>query len=106
MQKKIIWFALILMMACTLQVKAQYAKQDSTCKKFFVGSTFLMSGNFIPNDINPPHFIQLNVGYRITPRDVVFLELKRSRFAFPLGILWENHLMHREKTIPDMYAKM
>ena len=88
MQKKILWFALILMMECTLQVKAQYAKQDSTYKKYFVGSTFLMLGNFIPNDPNTPEFIQLNVGYRITPKNVVFLELKRSRFALPLGIPW------------------
>lgn len=87
-QKKILLFALTLMMAGSLQVNAQYAKQDSTYRKYFVGSTLLMLGNFIPNDRNPPHFIQLNVGYRITPKDVVFLELKRSRFAYPLGIPW------------------
>lgn len=34
MQKRILWFALILMMASTLQVKAQYGNQDSTYKKF------------------------------------------------------------------------
>ena len=88
MQKKNLCFALILMMASTLQVKAQYAKQDSTYKKFFVGSTLLMLGNCVPDDPNPPEFIQLNVGYRITPKNVVFLELKRSRFAWPLGIPW------------------
>lgn len=88
MQKKILFTGFVLMMACTLHVKAQNAKQDSTYKKYFVGSTFLMLGNLIPNDPNPPEFIQLNVGYRITPKNVIFLELKRSRFAFPLGIPW------------------
>lgn len=47
-----------------------------------------MLGNFVPDDPNPPHFLQLNLGYRITAKDVVFLELKRSRFAWPLGIPW------------------
>jgi len=88
MQKKILWIGLALVLASSLQVNAQYAKQDSTYKKYFVGSTFLMLGNFIPDDPNPPDFIQLNVGYRITPKDVVFLELKSSIFAWPLGIPW------------------
>jgi hypothetical protein len=88
MQNKILLFAMALMMASTLQVKAQNAKQDSTYKKYFVGSTLLMLGNFIPDDPNPPKFIQLNVGYRITPEDVVFLELKKSIFTWPLGIPW------------------
>jgi len=88
MQKKILLFALTVMMTSTLQVKAQDAKQDSTYKKFFIGSTLLMLGNFIPDDPNPPEFIQLNVGYRITPKDVVFLELKKSKFTWPLGIPW------------------
>jgi hypothetical protein len=86
MQKKIFLFALTLMMASTLQLKAQYAEQDSTYKKFFVGSTLLIFGNFIPNDPNPPEFIQLNVGYRITPKNVVSFRFKRSIYSWPLGI--------------------
>lgn len=88
MQRKILFIGFVLLMASTIQLKAQNAKQDSTYKKYFIGSTFLMLGNLIPNDPNPPEFIQLNIGYRITPKNVVFLELKRSRFAFPLGIPW------------------
>jgi hypothetical protein len=88
MQRKILFIGFVLIMTSTLQLKAQYAKQDSTYKKYFVGSTFLMLGNFIPNDPNAPEFIQLNVGYRITPKNVVFLELKRSKFTWPLGIPW------------------
>lgn len=72
----------------TPDLEARPATTDGTYRRWFVGSTFLMLGNFIPNDKNPPDFVQLNVGYRITPRDVVFLELKRSRFGWPLGIPW------------------
>jgi len=88
MQKKIIWIGLVLVFTSILHANAQYAKHDSTYKKWFVGSTLLMLGNFIPDDPNPPKFIQLNVGYRITPKDVISLEFKKSRFAWPLGIPW------------------
>ena len=90
MQKKILWIGLALVLASTLQVKAQHAKQDSTNKKYFIGSTFLMLGNLIPNDPNRPDFMQLNVGYRITPKDVVFLEFKTSKFNWPLGMPWKE----------------
>jgi hypothetical protein len=86
MQKKILWVAFVMVLASNLQVNAQYDKQDSTYKKYFVGSTLLMLGNL--DRVNNPAFIQLNVGYRITPKDVVFLELKSSKFAWPLGIPW------------------
>ncbi|HQW71092.1 MAG: hypothetical protein IPO45_09500 [Saprospiraceae bacterium] len=88
MQKKIIWIGLVLVFTSILHANAQYAKHDSTCKKWFVGSTLLMLGNLIPDDPNPPKFFQLNVGYRITPKDVVSIEFKKSRFAWPLGIPW------------------
>ena len=85
MQKKILWFALILMMAGSLQVKAQYAKQDSTYRKFFVGSTLFMLANLIP-DNNKPEMVYLNFGYRITGRDVISLELKTWKYGWPIGI--------------------
>ncbi len=83
MQKKILCFALTLMMASTLQVKAQYAKQDSTYKRWFLGSSLLMLGNF--SKISP-EYIQINVGYRITPKDVVSFRFKRSIYSFPIGL--------------------
>lgn len=88
MQKKSCFIGFVLMMTSTLQVKAQYAKPDSTYRKYFIGSTLLMLGNCVPDDPNPPKFVQLNLGYRITPKNVVFLELKKSQFAWPLGIPW------------------
>lgn len=86
MGNKFFFFGFVLMMTSALQLKAE--QSSSADKSFFVGSTFLVLGNFIPNDPNPPEFVQLNVGYRITPKNVFFLEFKRSRFAFPLGIPW------------------
>ena len=72
-------------MTITLQVKAQYANQDSTYKRWFVGSSlFVLLGNF--DTTNPPNFAQLNIGYRITGKDVVSLELKTWKYAWPNGI--------------------
>lgn len=88
MHKTALRIALALVMASSLQLKAQDAHQDTTYKKFFIGSTLLMLGNFVPNDPNPPKFIQLNLGYRPTENDAVFLELKTSIFTWPLGIPW------------------
>ena len=73
MQKKISTIVLALFLVGSFQVKAQYAKQDSTYKKYFVGSTLFMLGNL--DKVNPPGFAQLNLGYRITGKDVISLEL-------------------------------
>ena len=84
MQKKIIWIGFALVLASSLQVKAQYTEQDSIYKKFFVGSTLFVLGNF--DRVDPPDFAQLNLGYRITRKDVISLELKTWKYAWPLGI--------------------
>jgi len=84
MQKKILRIGFVLMMISTQHLKAQYAKTDSTYKKCFVGSTLFLLGNF--SSTNPPGFAQLNVGYRITGKDVVSLELITWKHAWPLGI--------------------
>jgi hypothetical protein len=84
MQKKILLLTLTLMMASSPQVRAQYAKQDSTHKRWFLGSTVFLLGNLAP--VNPPGFAQLNLGYRITGKDVISLELITWKHAWPLGI--------------------
>ena len=84
MQKKILWIGVALMLASSLQVNAQSTTQDSTYKKWFVGSTLLMLGNF--SKVNNPEYIQLNAGYRITPKDVVQFRFKRSIYSWPIGI--------------------
>lgn len=82
MQKRILWIGLILV--GSLQANAQYAKQDSTYRRWFVGSTLYLLGNF--DKVNNPEYVQLNVGYRITPEDVVSFRFKRSIYAWPIGI--------------------
>ncbi|MFY7840678.1 MAG: hypothetical protein ACOVP7_10410 [Lacibacter sp.] len=82
MQKKMLWIALALLLASSLQVNAQ--EQDSTYKKWYVGSSLLLFGNL--DKVNNPEYIQVNVGYRITPKDVVSFRFKRSVYAWPLGI--------------------
>ena len=83
MQKKILWIGLVFVLASSLQLYAQNAPKESTYKKWFVGSSFLMLGNF--SKISP-EYVQLNVGYRITPKDVVSFEFKRSIYSFPIGL--------------------
>ena len=85
MQKKILFIGFVVMMTNTIQLKAQYAKEDSTYKKYFVGSTLFMLANFIPDD-NPPNYVQLNLGYRITGKDVISLELRTWKYGWPIGI--------------------
>ena len=75
---------LALIVLSSSQLKAQYAKLDSTYSKYFIGSTLFMLGNL--DSKNRPDFVQLNLGYRITGSDVVSLELKTWKYAWPLGI--------------------
>ena len=85
MQKNL-WIGIVLVLSSSLQVNAQDAQQDSTYKRWFIGSSLLMLGNLIPDDPNPPEYVQLNVGYRITPQDVVSIRFKRSIYTWPIGI--------------------
>ncbi|MFT7435959.1 MAG: hypothetical protein ACI8UX_001758 [Psychromonas sp.] len=84
MQSKILALGFVLILTASSQVYAQYAKGDSTYKKCFVGSTFFMLGNFSKN--NKPDFGQINLGYRLTRKDVISLEFKTWKYAWPLGI--------------------
>ena len=84
MQKKILSIGLALVLASSLQVNAQVTKKDSTYKRWFVGSTLFLLGNF--DKTNNPEFIQINAGYRITPKDVVLFKFKRSIYSWPIGI--------------------
>ncbi|RAW02073.1 hypothetical protein [Pseudochryseolinea flava] len=84
MQKKILTLAASLVLASSLQVYAQDLSKDVAYKKWFIGSTFFLLGNF--SKVNNPEYIQLNVGYRITPKHVVSFEFKRSIYSWPIGI--------------------
>ncbi|MBY0479443.1 MAG: hypothetical protein K2Q24_17480 [Chitinophagaceae bacterium] len=82
MQKKMLLIGFVLIWAGSLQLHAQY--KDSTYRKWFVGSTLLLFGNL--DKVNNPEYVQLNVGYRITPKDVVSFRFKRSVYSWPIGI--------------------
>lgn len=85
MQKKILWIGLAFVLASSLQANAQYAEADSTYKKWFIGSSlFVFMGNL--DTKNPPNFAQLNIGYRITSKDVITIEPKTWKYAWPNGI--------------------
>ena len=85
MRTKVLLFALTLMMASPLDVGAQYAERDSTYKRYFVGSTLFMLANLVA-DNNPPGMLYLNLGYRITGKDVISVELKTWKYGWPIGI--------------------
>ena len=89
MQKKILVVLLSLLLGSSLQLKAQYAKEDTTYKKCFVGSTLFLLGNL--SSQNRPDFVQLNLGYRITGKDVVSLELITWKYAWSLGVPWKSY---------------
>lgn len=84
MQRKILWIGFVFLLAAGLQVHAQHDKKDSSYKRWFAGSTLYLLGNF--DNVNNPQYIQLNVGYRITPKDVISFRFKRSIYAWPIGI--------------------
>lgn len=84
MQTKKVIIGFVLLLTSTLHLKAQYAKTDSTYKRWFIGSTLFLVGNLAP--VNPPEFVQLNAGYRITGKDVLSVELITWKYSWPLGI--------------------
>lgn len=84
MQKIIAMLGLVILLTSSFQIKAQYAKTDSTYKRWFVGSSMFVLGNFAK--VNPPNFAQLNLGYRLSGEDVISMELITWKYAWPLGI--------------------
>tara|TARA_R110000868_G_scaffold37111_9_gene131469 strand:+ start:3518 stop:4144 length:627 start_codon:yes stop_codon:yes gene_type:complete len=100
MQRKSLVLSFTLLLIIPFQLKAQFETKDITQHKFFVGSTFFILGNFIPDDPNSPDFIQLNLGYRITDKDVVSLELKTWKYAWPLGIPYGDSYQAPEEKFP------
>lgn len=76
---------LFLVFFCSQYVlQAQYTKQDSSYKRWFIGSTLFLLGNLAKT--NPPNFYQLNFGYRLSGKDVIALEPKTWKYAWPNGI--------------------
>jgi len=66
-------------------VFSQTENQDNDYKKHFIGSTLFMLANLAPD---PPHYYQLNFGYRITPKDVISVEAITWEYKGPPGRPW------------------
>jgi len=98
MQRKILAFVIAFVVLSHLTLYAQYPEQDSTFKKCFVGSTFFLLGNLAQS--NKPDFVQLNLGYRLTGRDVISIELKTWKYAWPLGIPYGKSFEAPEEQFP------
>lgn len=77
------FFFLVIILFVSISAKSQDI--DDTDKKCFVGSTVFMLANLV-DDPEPPNYYQLNFGYRITPKDVVSLELITWNYYEPLGV--------------------
>jgi len=98
MKNKILLIGVVLIFINNSELKAQYDKSDSTYKECFIGSTMFMLGNFAAN--NRPDFVQLNLGYRITEKDVVSLEIKTWKYAWSLGIPYGSSFEAPEEQFP------
>lgn len=94
-----ILLSLLIVTTFFINGNSQSQPSNPNYRKFFVGSSLFVLANFFPDD-NPPDFVQLNFGYRITPKDVVSLELKTWRYAWPLGIPYGDSYEAPEEKYP------
>jgi len=97
MQRKIVLLFVVAVVTAH-SVFGQSAKQDSTFKRFFIGSSLMMLGNLSPD--NTPDFYQLNLGYRITPKDAVSIEAITWKYAWSLGIPYGKSFEAIEEKFP------
>ena len=97
MKKQILFLVIVLCLTFTSSF-GQKSEQDSTYRRYFIGSSLFLLGNFSPN--NKPDFIQLNFGYRITPKDVVSIELITWKTAWPVGIPYGESFEAPEEEYP------
>lgn len=98
MHRKILALSILVILTAHFQLTAQYTEQDSTDKKCFIGSTLFVLGNFAP--VNSPDFVQLNLGYRLTRKDVISIEFKTWKYAWPLGIPYGKFYNAPEEEFP------
>lgn len=73
-----------LLLLFSLPATAQDARPAAPYRRWYIGSSLFLFGNLATH--NTPNFAQLNVGYRLTPRDVVSVEAITWKYAWPLGI--------------------
>jgi hypothetical protein len=104
MQRKFILAGFVLLIITTPQLKAQYSNNYSAYKMYFAGSTCFRLGNLYSK--NRPDFVQINIGYRITGRDVISLELRPGNMFDWLAFLIDDPLNHQAKNFPAKSGNM
>jgi hypothetical protein len=95
-----ICLSLLIILLGYSNVNSQIREQDSTYKKFFIGSSLFVLANLVPDQPNPPSFYQLNFGYRLTPKDVISIEAITWTYAWPNGIPWGKSFEAPEEKYP------
>jgi flavodoxin len=98
MQKTILSVVFFLILASILKLNAQYDASQTSFKRCFVGSSLFMLGNL--DSYESPDFLQLNLGYRMTPKDVVSFELKTWKYYKPLGLPYGKSFNAQEEKFP------
>jgi len=85
MKKSFIYISLFMLSYATVYSQNEVViPEDENSKQWdcFVGTSLFMVGNLASD---PPHFYQLNLGYRITQKDVISFEAITWTYDGPLG---------------------
>lgn len=98
--KFFLYLSLLMLALIARPTIAQTTPPDSTYRRFFVGSSLFMLANLNASDPNRPDFFQLNVGYRLTPQNVLSVEAKTWKYAWPLGIPYGKSFEAPEEQYP------
>lgn len=104
MQKTVIAFFIAFLITNSVQLQAQYDPLDSNYKKCFTGSTAFMLMNLDSNE--RPDFYQVNLGYRVTGKDVVSIELKTWKYFQPLGLPYGKNFNSPEEKFPGSIREL
>jgi len=76
--------ALIIIVLLSIGVQSQ--NQEAITTDCYIGSSaFMLMNVFLANDPEPPRFYMLDLGYRITSKDVVSLEAITWNYYEPIG---------------------
>lgn len=95
MNKKTILF-IALLSVFSLNLKAQYTKNDNNHTKWFLNNNFHLSSNLVPE--NSSYFFQSDLGYKITRKNMIKLDSKAWKYTCQNCIYpYFNHLYKKEK---------
>lgn len=95
MKKSILFISCLLL---SIAIFGQQNKKDTvTYYRFYVGSSALVLFNFFPDPIS---FYELNLGYRITPKDVISIEAITWKIYAPMGIPYGPSFENKSERYP------